>query len=149
MIHLKRTDSDNSHFQLLVRDLDVELKVRDGDDHAFYAQYNKTVNIKYVVVVFENEEAVGCGAIKEFDAVTMEVKRMFVPFNQRGQGIAGLVLAELEKWASEMGYKKCILETGEKQPEAIRLYSKSGYTIIPNYGQYEGVEASKCFEKIL
>lgn len=149
MIHLKRTDSDNSHFQLLVRDLDVELKVRDGDDHAFYAQYNKTVNIKFVVVAFENEEAIGCGAIKEFDAETMEVKRMFVPLINRGKGVAALVLAELEKWASEMGYKKCILETGEKQPEAIRLYSKSGYTIIPNYGQYEGVEASKCFEKIL
>ena len=149
MLILKRTDSNNPHFQLLVRDLDIELKVRDGDDHAFYAQYNKTINIKFVVVAFENEEAIGCGAIKEFDAETMEVKRMFVPLKNRGKGVAALVLAELERWASEMGYKKCILETGEKQPEAIRLYSKSGYIIIPNYGQYEGVEASKCFEKKL
>lgn len=149
MIHLKRTDSDDSDFQLLVRDLDIELKVRDGDDHAFYAQYNKTVNIKYVVLAFENQEAIGCGAIKEFDTETMEVKRMFVPLKKRGKGIAALVLTELENWATEMGCKKCILETGEKQPEAIRLYSKNGYRIIPNYGQYAGVEASICFEKIL
>lgn len=149
MIHLKRTDSDNSDFQLLVRDLDIELKVRDGDDHEFYAQYNKTDNIKYVVVAFENEVAVGCGAIKAFDAETMEVKRMFVPLKDRGKGIASFVLAELESWAIELGYKKCVLETGDKQPEAIRLYTKNGYHIIPNYGQYKGVETSKCFEKLL
>lgn len=149
MIDLKRTDATNSHFQLLVRDLDIELKVRDGDDHEFYAQYNKTNNIKYVVVAFENEVAVGCGAIKAFDAENMEVKRMFVPLKDRGKGIASLVLAELERWAIELGYKKCILETGEKQPEAIRLYTKNGYHIIPNYGQYERVETSKCFEKLL
>jgi putative acetyltransferase len=149
MIQIKRTDSSNFHFQQLVHDLDFELKIRDGEDHAFYAQYNKTDNIKYVVVAFENEEAIGCGAIKEFDAETMEVKRMFVPLKNRGQGIASVVLKELEQWATELGFKKCILETGEKQPEAIRLYTKNGYLIIPNYGQYTGVEASKCFEKKL
>jgi putative acetyltransferase len=149
MIQLKRTDSNNTHFQLLVLELDLELKIRDGDDHAFYAQYNKTDSIKYVVLAYENSEAVGCGAIKEWDSETMEVKRMFVPLKNRGKGIASLVLTELEKWAFELGYKKCILETGEKQPEAIRLYTKNNYNLIPNYGQYAGVETSKCFEKYL
>ncbi|MBK9639602.1 MAG: GNAT family N-acetyltransferase [Bacteroidetes bacterium] len=149
MITLKRTNSNHPDFQLLVRDLDLELKVRDGEDHAFYAQYNKSDSIKYVVVAYENSEAVGCGAIKEWDSQTMEVKRMFVPLKNRGEGIASLVLNELEKWAKELGYKKCILETGEKQPEAIQLYTKNNYKLIPNYGQYAGVEASKCFEKLL
>lgn len=149
MLILKRTDSNNPHFQILVRDLDLELKIRDGEDHAFYAQYNKTDSIKYVVLAYENSEAVGCGAIKEWDSETMEVKRMFVPLKNRGKGIASLVLTELEKWAFELGYKKCILETGEKQPEAIRLYTKNNYNLIPNYGQYAGVETSKCFEKYL
>ncbi|MFN0188468.1 MAG: GNAT family N-acetyltransferase [Bacteroidia bacterium] len=149
MIILKRTDSNNPHFQLLVRDLDLELKIRDGEDHAFYAQYNKSDSIKFVVVAFENEEAIGCGAIKEWDSQTMEVKRMFVPLEYRGKGIASFVLKDLEKWATELGYKKCILETGEKQPEAIQLYSKNNYNLTPNYGQYAGVEASKCFEKNL
>jgi putative acetyltransferase len=149
MLELIRTNSDNSDFQLLVRDLDLELKIRDGEDHAFYAQYNKTDSIKYVVLAYENSEAVGCGAIKEWNSETMEVKRMFVPLKNRGKGIASFVLKELEHWAKELGYKKCILETGEKQPEAIQLYTKNNYNLIPNYGQYAGVEASKCFEKYL
>lgn len=149
MIQIKRTNSNHPHFQSLVLDLDLELKVRDGEDHAFYAQYNKSDSIKFVVVAYENSEAVGCGAIKEWDSQTVEVKRMFVPLKFRGKGIASYVLTELEKWATEMGYKKCILETGENQPEAIQLYTKNNYIRIPNYGQYAGVEASKCFEKNL
>ena len=74
---------------------------------------------------------------------------MYVPPALRGKGIASAVLAELEKWAKELNYKKCILETGKKQPEAIALYNKNGYCIIPNYGQYENVENSVCFEKNL
>ncbi len=58
-------------------------------------------------------------------------------------------LAELEKWAAELGYNKCVLETGKKQPEAIALYKRSGYKIIPNYGQYIGIENSVCFEKAI
>ncbi len=65
----------------------------------------------------------------------------------RGKGIASKILAELEIWATELFYEKCILETGKKQPEAIALYKKNGYNIIPNYGQYAGVENSLCFEK--
>lgn len=149
MIQLIRTDSNNPHFQLLVRELDLELKIRDGDDHAFYAQYNKTDSIKFVVVAYENSVPVGCGALKEYDSDTMEVKRMYVQLEYRGKGIASFVLKDLEKWATKLGYKKCILETGENQPEAIRLYTKNNYTRISNYGQYTGVEASKCFEKIL
>ena len=79
----------------------------------------------------------------------MEVKRMFVPQEQRGKGIASRILKELESWAAELGYKKCILETGEKQPEAIALYKKNNYVVIKNYGQYVDVESSVCFEKMI
>ncbi len=79
----------------------------------------------------------------------MEVKRMYTSPESRGKGIASAVLKELEKWAAELSYKKCLLETGKKQPEAIALYLKSSYNIIPNYGQYAGVENSVCFEKKL
>jgi len=65
----------------------------------------------------------------------------------RGKGIATKVLIELEKWTKELGYEKCILETGKKQPEAIALYKKNGYELIPNFGQYAGVDNSICFKK--
>lgn len=149
MIRLKRTDSQNSDFIKLVRELDADLAVRDGDDHAFYAQYNKIDLIKHVVVAYRDEMPVGCGAIKEYAEGIMEVKRMYTAPDLRGKGIASVVLSELEKWASELGYPKCILETGIKQPEAITLYKKNNYRFIPNYGQYEHVETSVCFEKIL
>ncbi|MCD6012798.1 MAG: family N-acetyltransferase [Flavipsychrobacter sp.] len=147
MYKLIRTNSDNTDFQELVGQLDKDLAIRDGDDHAFYAQYNKIAAIKYVVVAYEGTTPLGCGAIKEYEEGTIEVKRMFVTPEKRGKGIGSVVLKELESWAKELGYAKCILETGEKQPEAIQLYKKNGYNIIPNYGQYANVAASVCFEK--
>ena len=74
---------------------------------------------------------------------------MYTPPESRGKGVASKVLTELETWAAEMSYEKCILETGKKQPEAIGLYKKNGYMLIPNYGQYAEVENSVCFEKLL
>jgi GNAT superfamily N-acetyltransferase len=74
---------------------------------------------------------------------------MYTLPQHRGKNIATKVLAALEKWATDLGYQKCILETGKRQPEAIRLYQKNGYASIPNYGQYVGVENSVCFEKEL
>jgi putative acetyltransferase len=149
MITLKRTNSDDADFQKLVRELDKELAIRDGAEHAYYAQFNKIDAIKYVVVAYENDEKVGCGAVKEFDENSMEVKRMFVPEGKRGKGIASFVLQDLEKWAAELSFQKCVLETGYKQPEAIALYRKKGYSQIPNYGQYIGMENSICFEKVI
>lgn len=149
MITIIRTDSSNKDFIELVKHLDAELAARDGDEHEFYHQFNKIDMLKNVVVVYEDEKPVSCGAIKEFSKDAMEVKRMYTLPDYRGKGIATIVLKELEKWAAELSYKKCVLETGKKQPEAIALYNKSGYSIIHNYGQYAGVENSVCFEKII
>ena len=147
MITILRTDSDNQDFIELVKHLDADLAERDGKDHAFYAQFNKIDKIKYAVVAYENNQPVGCGAIREYAPKIMEVKRMYTLPASRGRGIASKVLTELEKWASELSYETCVLETGKKQPEAIGLYQKSGYSLIPNYGQYAGMENSVCFEK--
>jgi putative acetyltransferase len=147
MIKFTRTDSNNPDFMALVKQLDAELSQRDGTDHSFYTQFNKVDTIKHVVVVYENGPPVSCGAIKEYDANTMEVKRMFTLPGSRGKGMATAVLHELEKWAAELSYQKCILETGKRQPEAIAVYKKNGYMQIQNYGQYAGIENSVCFEK--
>ena len=147
MISIKRTNSNNLDFIKLVTYLDADLAARDGQDHSFYAQFNKIDKIKYVVVAYENGKPVGCGAIKEYTPNTMEIKRMYTLPENRGKGIASKILRELEAWASELAYEKCVLETGKRQPEAIGLYKKNGYKIIPNYGQYAGIENSLCFEK--
>lgn len=149
MIKVVRTNSDNKDFLGLVKLLEADLAARDGDEHSFYAQFNKVYKIKQVVVVYEDDRPIACGAIKEFAPGIMEVKRMYTLPAERGKGIAGKVLAELEKWATELSCESCVLETGGKQPEAIALYKKAGYKIIANYGQYAGVENSVCFKKEL
>lgn len=149
MISYLRTSSENKDFVELVKLLDAELKVRDGDDHAFYAQFNKTDSIRNAVVVYDKELPVACGAIKAFDPDSAEVKRMYVVEGKRRMGLAKGVLAELEKWAAELGYKNLVLETGKNQPEALQLYKSTGYLVTENYGQYRGVENSVCFRKQL
>ena len=149
MIKIIRTNSENPDFIGLVKLLDADLATRDGKDHQFYSQFNSISAIKNVVVVFENGLAMGCGAIKEYSDDAMEIKRMFTKPEYRGRGIAARILLELEKWAAEIGRRKCILETGRRQPEAIALYEHYGYSQIDNYGQYVGVENSVCFQKLL
>lgn len=145
-----RTDYKNLNFIELVKMLDADLAIRDGEeDHAFYAQFNKIDLIQHVIVASDKDIPVACGAFKLFDEDTAEIKRMYVKPEHRGKAIASQVLAALESWAKETGFKKCILETGYQQPEAIALYQKSAYQIIPNYGQYAGVENSVCFAKLI
>ncbi|HWN89023.1 MAG TPA: GNAT family N-acetyltransferase [Chitinophagaceae bacterium] len=142
-----RTNSDNKDFIALVKLLDAELAELDGDEHVFYAQLNKTDKIKHVILAYENDKPISCGAIREYSPTSTEVKRMYTVRQSRGKGIATKVLIALEKWASELSYQKCILETGWRQPDAIRLYEKNGYKRIPNYGKYAGIANSVCFEK--
>lgn len=149
MIVLKRTTSEDEDFILLVKQLDLDLAERDGAEHVFYAQFNKIDSIKEVIVAYEGDQAIACGAIKELETTVAEVKRMYTLPEQRGKGLATKVLTELEHWAVELKYKKCVLETGKKQPEAIHLYQKNNYRSIPNYGQYKEVVDSVCFEKEL
>ncbi|QIX60775.1 GNAT family N-acetyltransferase [Hymenobacter sp. BT18] len=149
MLTLRKTTSADADFQELVALLDQDLAIRDGAEHAFYAQFNKIDLIQHAVVAYWDDQPVGCGAIKKYDETTAEVKRMFVRPEFRGRGVAGTVLRELEQWAQDLGYTACVLETGKKQPEAIRLYEKSQYARIPNYGQYAGVENSVCLHKAL
>ena len=149
MPDLKRTTSDDSDFQSLVILLDQDLKIGDGDEYSFFAQFNKLDNIRNTVIYYSDKNPVGCGAFKKYDSQTVEIKRMFVKKEFRRKGIAEKILKELEVWAKESGFSACVLETGKKQPEAIKLYQKSAYEIIPNYGQYKNVENSVCMRKVI
>ena len=149
MLKIIRTDSENPDFRQLVILLDKELSIRDGDEHAFYAQFNKIDMLNHCVVASQDGQAVGCGAFKKFDDETIEIKRMYVRTDSREERIGGKVLKELENWAVEIGFNFAVLETGKKQPEAIHLYKKSGFEVIPNFGQYAGVENSVCLKKKL
>jgi len=147
LITLQKTDSSNPDFLMLVNMLDHELQIRDGEDHPFYAQYNTLSNINHVIVAYVDDHSVGCGAFRPYDAQSVEIKRMFVHQDHRGRGVATMILDALEGWAREAGFDASILETGFNQPEAIALYTKAGYSVIPNYGPYKNVATSVCMRK--
>lgn len=149
MMKVIRTSSENIDFETLVKQLNSYLKIVDGDEHTFYNQYNNIDVLKNVIVIYINENPSGCGAFKAFDKTTVEIKRMYTCPESRKKGIASKVLKALENWAKELGYESVILETGKRQIEAVNFYKKMNYTIIPNFGPYEGVKNSLCFKKEL
>ena len=149
MISIIRTTSLHPDFCQLVKLLDEELWARYNDVQAQYDKHNKVDNNATVVIAYEKDQPVGCACLKQFDSDTIEVKRMFVKPQHRGKGIAYAILHELERWSAALSFKKIILETGDKQPEAIGLYKKSGYTLIENYGPYIGMSTSVCLGKAL
>lgn len=146
---IKRTDSSNKDFQNLVQLLDADLAIRNGEDHAFYDQFNKIDAIKNCIVIYVDEIPAACGTFKKFDEETVEIKRMYTNPDFRKKGLATTIVKELEIWAKELNYTKAVLESSLEQNEALSVYEKSGYTRIPNYGQYIGIDKSVCYEKVL
>ena len=149
MLKLVRINSNNQDFSNLVKLLDSYLKITDGDEHDFYNQFNHIDVLNHVVLAYIDTVAIGCGAFKTFDSSSIEIKRMYIMPKARNKGIAKKILKELELWASELGYKNSILETGLRQTEAVQFYKKCDYSVITNYGQYVKIKNSICFKKEL
>lgn len=146
---IKRTTSNDKDFQLLIQQLDHELWNELQEDQAQYDQYNKVPDLNTVVLLYVNDLPAASGCFKKYNTDTVEVKRMFVVKEHRGKGLSKTILAELEDWAMEEGFKFAILETSIHFIPATTLYKKAGYKIIPNYDQYEGLEESVCMKKEL
>jgi putative acetyltransferase len=92
---------------------------------------------------------VGCGALRPMADGAGEVKRMFVEPGTRGRGVGRRIIGALEGSARRVGYSRLRLETGTRQPEAVRMYQRAGYGQIDNYGNYAGNPLSRCFEKAI
>lgn len=148
-IEIIRTDATNKDLIELIIHLDEYIRGKDGENHEFYPQYNTLQNVTGVVIAYVNKIAVGCGAFKGFNKNSVEVKRMFAKELYRGKEIAPLILSEIEKWAKELGYNFCVLETGKNMFSAINFYKKNGYSLIENYGHYVEAPNSICFKKKL
>lgn len=149
MLKIIRTTSDHPDFRSLVILLDQDLLQRYQDVQAEYDKHNKIEQNNTVVVAYWSEMPVGCGCFKPFGGDTVEIKRMFVKSELRGKGIATKILAALCTWAYELQFRKAVLETAARQPEAIHLYKKAGFEVIPNYPPYTTMELSMCMQKHL
>jgi putative acetyltransferase len=130
-------------------ELDNDLQGRYQDVQYQFNAFTDVSRINTVVVAYIQDIAVGCGCFKEISDDTVEIKRMFVNPYFRGFGVASCIIAELLVWAKQLYYADAVLETGKKQPESIKLYSKHGFQIIENFGPYVGMEESVCMLKHL
>jgi len=149
MIKVLRDNSNNPDFRSLIRLLDDDLNERYGNLQAQYDQFNSVENLETILIGYMDDIPAGCGCFRVIGVSTVEIKRMFVKPEFRGSGIAGMILSGLEVWAMEKGFSRSVLETGNKQPEAIRFYTKHGYTKIGNYSPYMDSENSICMGKQL
>ena len=148
MIRVVRTNSKNPEFEGLVQLLNLDLAKRDGATHPL-SEFNDISNLNHVVLALIKDKAIGCGAISEYDSNSMEIKRMYVSIEARGQRIGAKILSELENWSKELGKSKCVLFMGSKQPEASKLYQRNNYVLIEKYGKLKGIIDSICLAKNL
>ena len=154
-IRVTQIDPTSAVATELIRELSKEMAAlypdsHGGDGAGAFKPSDVQVARAAFVVVWRDDEALGCGALRPMDeADTVEVKRMFVRPAVRGQGISRVILSSLEDLARSFGYQKVRLETGRRNPEAMGLYESSGYQPIPCYGIYVNEPLSVCYEKLL
>ena len=146
-----RTDGKNKDFIENCRLLDLDLDRRVGKQikRDKYKQYNQLDEIQEAIVVYENNQAIGGGAIRRYDDENIELKRVFVHPEYQGRGIGSKLVSLLIEWARELGYQRIILETGELLAESCAVYKKLGFEVIPNYGPYANMPESLCMAKDL
>ena len=144
-----RTTTTDPAFRALVRDLDADLNARYGEVQALYDAHNHVEAITTAVLALDGERPVGCGCFKPHDSQAVELKRMFVAAEARGQGVGSQLVGALEAWARELGYAVVVLETGDRQFEAIAMYAKLGYARTAPFGPYAELPASVCMRKAL
>ncbi|MFC5666328.1 GNAT family N-acetyltransferase [Kitasatospora misakiensis] len=138
---------DDPRILRLVRDLDTDLAARYPDEPCTGGAHIQP-GIRFFLAEIDGRP-VGCCAIQPFPDGAAELKRMYVAPSARGRGIAARLLAEAEHTAAGLGHPEIRLETAVHQPEAIAVYTRAGYTRIPNYPPYQDKQLSRCYAKQL
>jgi GNAT superfamily N-acetyltransferase len=149
-IEIRRTDINSSVVRELIAALNAELKRQYPEEGATHfrldpdevAEGRGAFQVGYV-----GDKAIGCGAIRKLDADTAEIKRMYVIPEARGKGISKMILSALEEEARRLGVRRIVLETGERQIEAVALYTRAGFSRIPPFGEYLKSPLSVCMAK--
>ncbi len=138
--------------QELIARLNAELQGRypeEGANHFRLDPEEVAPGRGAFLIAFRGDTPVGCGAVRRLEEGTAEIKRMFVDPAQRGAGVGGAILAALETQARRLGARRLLLETGDRQPEALALYRRAGFTSIAPFGEYVGSRLSICLAKDL
>lgn len=150
-MNFEYTNGGNKDFVALCHELDAYLNHMVGgeENRAQYIPYNSLDDIEDVILIYDEGRAIGCAGFKRYDDECAEVKRVFICAEYRGRGLSKKLMELLEQAAKKKGYSNLILESGEILVEAMSLYRKIGYKVIPNYGPYQCMAESVCMKKEL
>jgi GNAT superfamily N-acetyltransferase len=146
---IKKVSANSLEVNLLSDELHKDLELIYGKGLIENFKEENEQMLVFFVAYDEAENAVACGALKHFSHTTAEIKRMYVKPDYRGRGISKIILTRLEEEAKELNYNRLVLETGLKQPEAMSLYRKFGYSPLKCYGRHVNDPDSRCFEKMI
>ncbi|GGX26324.1 GNAT family N-acetyltransferase [Streptomyces lomondensis] len=158
-MHIRRVSFDHPDAVKLNDQVQAEYAARygdDGDATAMAASDFEPPNGIYLIAYDEHDNPVASGGWRARDANDegnldgdAELKRMYVIEQMRGRGLARRLLSALEEDARAAGRVRMVLETGTKQPEAVALYTSSGYAPCAKFGYYRHYDSSRCFAKSL
>jgi putative acetyltransferase len=140
----KYTDGDDTDFAKLSEEVEKEFYEIYGEEQSKYTAYNGLFQIRDVLLLYDESIPFACAGFKEYAPKVVELKRVYVNKAYRGNGYSTYIVRKLIHSAREKGYETMILETGQKQIEAISLYKKVGFEIMENYGQYKEDSNSIC-----
>ncbi|HVS67406.1 MAG TPA: GNAT family N-acetyltransferase [Mycobacteriales bacterium] len=149
-LELRDEPYDGPAAQQLINAVQAEYVVRyGGPDEAPVDPEEFTPPDGLFVVGYLDAVPVATGGLRRHTDGAVELKRMYVVPEQRGKGLSRVMLGALEERARGLGATRIVLETGNRQPEAISLYESSGYERIPGFGHYADAPLSLSFEKRL
>lgn len=146
-MELRFVDAKSVDYKRLADALDAYYYTLVGDVQDRYKDVNRPENMNCLIVAYEGDSAVACGAWKRVDEKTAEVKRIYVLPEFRRRGIASAIIRKLEAHIQEHGYCQILLETARTTGDSQALYLSLGYTEIPYYGSPAGAENCRCFLK--
>jgi putative acetyltransferase len=151
-VSIRREAIGSPAARALIEALNAELSERypePGANH-FSLEANEVADDKGAfLVAYLGSDPVGCGAIRRIEDGVGEIKRMFVRPTARGHGVGAALLYAIEQTARQLGIHRLVLETGERQQEALSLYRRAGFTLIPCFGEYVDSPLSICMGKNL
>ena len=149
-IRIKREDVTSPTAADLITALNAELKKQYPEEGATHFRLDPEEIVEGrggFFIAYADAKPVGCGAIRKLNADTAEIKRMFVVPEARGKGLSKQILSALEQEGRRLGVRRIVLETGDRQIEAVALYERAGFTRIPLFGEYLNSPLSVCMAK--
>lgn len=152
-LSIERVWLDNIDVELLISQLNSDLYSRYPEPGALIFSLETADIVDGVGALLMAEldgEPVGCGAFRVMDGMprSAEIRRMYVTLAGRGKKVGSALLAELERMGAATGVQRFALETGPRQPEALRIFSTAGYVVCEPWGPFVGQQFSVCMEKL-